>query len=65
MLIIGWHYLQHSWFILSLWKLSMKAKFATSCDSCGDKIQPGKEIAKNKDENWVHKHCVEDSEGLP
>ena len=43
----------------------MKAKFATSCMSCGDKIQPGKEISKNKDENWVHKHCVEDSEGLP
>jgi len=29
----------------------MKAKFATSCMSCGDKIQPGKEISKNKDEN--------------
>jgi hypothetical protein len=53
-----------------MWWLFMKAKFATSCISCGDKIQPGKiqpgkEIAKNKDENWVHKHCVEDSEGLP
>ena len=43
----------------------MKAKFATSCVSCGDKIQPGKEISKNKDEKWVHKHCAEDSEGLP
>lgn len=43
----------------------MKAKFATSCISCGDKIQPGKEIAKNSDENLVHKHCVEDSEVLP
>ncbi len=42
----------------------MKAKFAISCVSCGDKIQPGKEISKNKDENWVHKP-VEDSEGLP
>jgi len=43
----------------------MKAKFVTSCMSCGDKIQPGKEIAKNTDEKWVHKCCVEDSEGLP
>ncbi len=43
----------------------MKAKFATSCISCGVKIQPGKEIVKNNDENWVHKHCAEDSEGLP
>ena len=43
----------------------MKAKFATSCASCGDKIQPGKEISKNKDEKWVHKHCAEDLEGLP
>jgi len=33
--------------------------------SYGDKIQPGKEILKNKNEYWVHKHCVEDSEGLP
>jgi len=31
----------------------------------GDKIQPGKEITKNQDEEWVHKHCTEDSEGLP
>jgi predicted RNA-binding Zn-ribbon protein involved in translation (DUF1610 family) len=43
----------------------MKAKFATSCVSCGDKIQPGKEITKNQDEEWVHNHCAEDSEGLP
>ncbi len=43
----------------------MKAKFATSCVSCGDSIQPGKEIVKNNDENWVHKHCADDSEELP
>ena len=43
----------------------MKAKFASSCPSCGDKIQLGKEITKNSDEKWVHKHCAEDSEGLP
>jgi len=43
----------------------MKAKFATFCSSCGDKIQSGKEITKNKDKNWVHKHCMDDSEWLP
>jgi hypothetical protein len=43
----------------------MKAKFGTSCVSCDDTIQPGKEISKNQDDQWVHKHYVEDSEGLP
>ena len=43
----------------------MKAKFNASCIFCGDKIQLGKEILKNQDDQWVHKHCVEDSEGLP
>jgi len=43
----------------------MKAKFATSCVSCGDNIQPGKEIIKNNDEKWVHKHCADDLEELP
>jgi len=32
----------------------MKAKFATPCVSYGDKIQPEKEILKNKDKKWVH-----------
>ena len=43
----------------------MKAKFGTSCISRGDKIQPGKEISKNQDDQWVHKRGVKDSEGLP
>ena len=43
----------------------MKAKFGTSCIFCGDKIQSGNEISKNQDEEWVHKHRAEDSEGLP
>lgn len=43
----------------------MKAKFATLCVSCEEKIQPGKEIAKNKEEKWVHKYCVEDLENMP
>ncbi len=40
----------------------MKAKFTTSCISCGTEIKPGKEIAKNNEGNWVHKHCTEDAE---
>lgn len=40
----------------------MKAKFATSCISCGAEIKPGKEISKNNSGNWVHKHCAEDAE---
>ncbi|MFB5611025.1 MAG: hypothetical protein ACE5R3_03350 [Nitrosopumilaceae archaeon] len=40
----------------------MKAKFTTSCISCGAEIKPGKEISKNNAGNWVHKHCAEDAE---
>jgi len=43
----------------------VKAKFSISCVSCVDKIQPGKEISKNKDDVWVHKHCVDNLECLP
>jgi hypothetical protein len=42
----------------------MKAKFATSCVTCGDKISPGKEIAKNEEGKWVHKHCAPESAQL-
>ncbi|MDH3192423.1 MAG: hypothetical protein OEM18_07045 [Nitrosopumilus sp.] len=52
-------------FICGLLLKIMKAKFATLCNSCGDKIHPGKEISKNKDEKWVHKHCMDNVEGLP
>ena len=44
-------------------------------DVCMQNLQPPvyregikynlEEISKNKYENWIHKHCVEDSEGLP
>ncbi|HEY4679645.1 MAG TPA: hypothetical protein VIH04_00080 [Nitrosarchaeum sp.] len=57
--------MQHTKFIIDVLSNAMKAKFASSCISCGDKIQLGKEIAKNKDDKWVHKHCVDDVEGLP
>lgn len=43
----------------------MKAKFTTSCISCGEKIIAGKEIAKNDDEKWVHKHCAGESSEFP
>lgn len=43
----------------------MKARFSSSCDSCGDQIRPGKEIAKNSSGKWVHKHCCEDYLELP
>ena len=65
MLINGQPLFQPRNFIINLPIFGMKAKFATVCISCGDKIQPGKEISKNQDEKWVHKHCAEDSEGLP
>ncbi len=43
----------------------MKAKFSSSCYSCGDQIKQGKEIAKDQSGKWVHKHCVEESVDLP
>tara|TARA_B110000116_G_scaffold128843_1_gene111786 strand:+ start:630 stop:836 length:207 start_codon:yes stop_codon:yes gene_type:complete len=43
----------------------MKARFDGKCKSCGDDIRKGKEIAKNADEVWVHKHCVEELVDLP
>ncbi|HIH45872.1 MAG TPA: hypothetical protein HA292_02135 [Candidatus Nitrosotenuis sp.] len=45
-------------------RINMKAKFATSCSACGDKIAPGKEIAKNEAGKWVHKHCAPEIELL-
>tara|TARA_Y100001935_G_scaffold236607_1_gene221417 strand:+ start:510 stop:659 length:150 start_codon:yes stop_codon:yes gene_type:complete len=43
----------------------MKARFDGKCKSCGDDIRKGKEIAKNADDVWVHKHCVEELVDLP
>jgi hypothetical protein len=43
----------------------MKAKFASSCYSCGAPIKQGKEIAKDQSGKWVHQHCVEESLDLP
>ena len=52
-------------FKMSQPKHAMKAKFATICSECGDKIERGKEISKNSAEKWVHKHCAEEIDGLP
>ena len=38
----------------------MKARFPGKCSECDEDIVKGKEIAKNEDGNWVHKHCVDE-----
>lgn len=43
----------------------MKAKFNTSCTSCGDKIKAGKEITRDNTGKWVHKHCATEDLELP
>ena len=43
----------------------MKAKFASACISCGEQIRPGKEISKDSDGKWVHKHCAGEENQLP
>ena len=44
---------------------TMKAKYTTSCMSCGEQITPGKEILKNESGSWVHKYCAEETAELP
>ena len=44
---------------------TMKARFDGKCKECGDDIRKGKEIARNADDVWVHKHCVEELVDLP
>ena len=43
----------------------MKARFGLKCISCGELIKAGKEISKDSQERWVHKHCAEDTLDLP
>ena len=43
----------------------MKARFSTKCSACGAFIEKGKEIAKNEDDNWVHKHCTNELLEMP
>ncbi len=44
---------------------NMKAKFSSSCVSCGDEIKRGKEITKDTSGKWVHKHCASETVDLP
>ena len=43
----------------------MKARFSTKCTACDEFIEKRKEIAKNEDGNWVHKHCVDEVLEMP
>jgi hypothetical protein len=43
----------------------MKAKFNSSCISCGEQIKSGKEIAKDQAGRWVHKYCAAETIDLP
>lgn len=43
----------------------MKSKFTSTCPACNSEIRQGKEIAKNNDGRWVHKHCCDELAELP
>ena len=43
----------------------MKAKFNSSCASCGEQIKSGKEIAKDQTGKWVHRYCATETMELP
>ena len=43
----------------------VKARFNTSCTSCGDQIKAGKEIARDQTGKWVHKYCATETTNLP
>ena len=43
----------------------MKAKFSTKCSVCDAFIQKGKEIVKNENEDWVHRHCANETIEIP
>jgi len=59
------HWFNTSTFMIFSGKMYVKAKFNTSCASCGDQIKPGKEIAKDQTGKWVHKYCVTETNELP
>ena len=43
----------------------MKARCSTKCIACDALIEKGKEIAKNEDGSWVHKHCANEILEIP
>lgn len=54
-----------STFMISNIRKCMKAKFNSSCTSCGEQIKSGKEITKDQTGRWVHKHCAPEIIDLP
>lgn len=43
----------------------VRAKFNTRCPACGEAIKAGKEISRDSQDRWVHKHCNDMEEELP
>ena len=65
MLSLGQTYRHRITFTHTAILIHMKARFDGKCQSCGGDIHKGKEIARNADDVWVHKHCVEELVDLP
>ena len=65
MLIITSLLLNTSTFTNEKHRYFMKARFGSKCCSCGDLIKAGKEILKDSQDRWVHKHCADVSLDLP
>lgn len=64
-LAFSWHWFNASIFMIFVTTKIMKAKFNTSCTSCGDQIKTGKEIARDQTGKWVHKYCAAETTELP
>ena len=65
MLTLGYNWFNTTNFMKEGLENNMKAKFSSSCVSCGDEIRRGKEIAKDDSGRWVHKHCTAEANDLP
>ena len=48
-----------------LHRMTMKARFTSKCPACDEMIRVGREIAKDSQDRWVHKHCSDEVEELP
>ena len=46
-------------------RIFMKARFNTKCPACDDMIRAGREIVKDSQDRWVHKHCADNAEEIP
>lgn len=58
-LTIGLRYINATIIMKTKPNTCMKAKFATTCQACGEQIKPGKEILKDDGGRWVHNYCTE------